>query len=115
MEQEPIKKQNILGITGVWTGAYAFFYEGVEISKGMPAFNNVFLRLLNDKRVDKLHLILFVDKSDVSLNIPEKYTDKIVIYPFNFNSRKKIFSLFLFLKVIIKGISIVNKEKINQI
>jgi glycosyltransferase involved in cell wall biosynthesis len=115
MEQEPIKKQNILGITGIWTGAYTFFYEGMEISKGMPAFNNVFLRLLNDKRVDKLHLILFVDKSDVSLKIPEKYSDKIILYPFNFNSSKKIFSLFLFLKVILKGISIVYKEKISQI
>jgi glycosyltransferase involved in cell wall biosynthesis len=115
MEQELIKKHNVLAITGVWTGAYSFFYEGKEISKGMPAFNNVFLRLLNDPRVNKLHLILLENENNVALNIPEKYRDKIIVYSFNFDSGNKLSSLMLFFKVIKKGVSIVKAEKISQI
>jgi hypothetical protein len=52
MEKE-LTKFDVLLVTNVWTGAAPFFYEGQENSKGMPAFNNVFYRLLKDQRVDK--------------------------------------------------------------
>lgn len=68
----------ILLLTNVWTGASSFFYEGSITSKGMPAFNNVFLRLLRDSRVSKIHIIIW--QPDHKINIPEEYKDKIKYY-----------------------------------
>lgn len=115
MAQGLIKKQNILGVSSLWTGAYPFFFEGNEISKGMPAFNNVFLRLLDDERVDKFYLFLIDKKPNKPLNIPHKYKNKIVIHLFDYNSSNRFFSIFLFLKIIIKGTSIVKSKKVTQI
>jgi glycosyltransferase involved in cell wall biosynthesis len=68
----------ILMLTNVWTGARPFFYEGVAESKGMPAFNNVFLRLLKDSRVSHFHIIIW--QPEQRIEIPTEYIDKITFY-----------------------------------
>lgn len=68
----------ILLLTNVWTGATSFFYEGNVRSKGMPAFNNVFLRLLDDPRVSLIHIIIW--QPDQKINLPKEYSDKIKYY-----------------------------------
>jgi glycosyltransferase involved in cell wall biosynthesis len=115
MAQGLIKKHNILGVSSLWTGAYPFFFEGNEISKGMPAFNNVFLRLLEDERVDRFHLFLIDKKPNKPLNIPDKYKNKLVIYLFDYNSSNRFLSIFLFLKIIVRGVSIVKSKKVTKI
>lgn len=113
MEQEPTnKKKAILALTSVWTGAMPFFYEGKDISTGMPAFYNVFTRLIKDERIDKVHLILLTKQAVV---IPPQYKDKLVVYAYPFNPNSKLQSALLFAKIIAKGIAIVKKEGIKQI
>lgn len=68
----------ILLLTNVWTGTTSFFYEGNVRSKGMPAFNNVFLRLLDDPRVSLVHIIIW--QPDQKINLPKEYSDKIKYY-----------------------------------
>lgn len=68
----------ILLLTNVWTGASSFFYEGSVRSKGMPAFNNVFLRLLKDSRISTVHIIIW--QPDQKINLPQEYKNKIRYY-----------------------------------
>ncbi|MFJ1322712.1 glycosyltransferase [Capnocytophaga canis] len=71
-------KMNILILTGVPTGTRSFFYEAKKESRGMPAFNNVFYRLLEDERVDKILIMLWQPTEEI--NIPKEYQNKIVVY-----------------------------------
>lgn len=114
MEKSDRIKLNILCISGVWTGAYPFFFEGSEKFKGMPAFSNVFLRLLNNPNVEKIHLLLF-NKYDLAVNIPDKYKTKLIIHSFDFIPNGRLSLLFMFIKIIIKGIKVVRSEKIDRI
>ncbi|MNK10376.1 D-inositol-3-phosphate glycosyltransferase [compost metagenome] len=98
----------ILILTSIWTGARPFFYEGKVVSKGMPAFNNVFLRLLEDKRVTKIHFMVWDPSGE--LKKPEIYKDKLVYYPITF--KWSFLSGFqMAVKSLFKGISIVRKNK----
>jgi len=106
---------NILIITNVWTGAKSFFYEGKEISTGMPAFNNVFLRILVDDRVDRIHIFLWLtDKSDI-IKIPEKYKHKVIPHPFYLRKKGVISFFILILTMIRTGVSIVKNDKVKRL
>ncbi len=106
---------NILLITNVWTGAQPFFFEGKEESKGMPAFNNVFYRLINDKRVSKIHIIVWLENKTDKIQIPVKYQDKITTYPFCVGDFSLLKKFLLILKIIKKGIQVVKNQKIKEI
>ena len=101
--------QEVLILTNVWTGATPFFYEGRKESKGMPAFNNVFFRLIDDSRISKLHIIIWQPEREIK--IPSEYSDKIFCYIVP----KRKTSLFNNLKLVfmtsILGKRIINKHK----
>jgi glycosyltransferase involved in cell wall biosynthesis len=110
-------KKKLLALTGVWSGVRPFFFEADENVGGMPAFFNVFKRLSLDERVEKVHLLLFVDTLEQvnQVNIPEKYKDKLVIYPYHFNPRSFFHSLWLFAKVVIKGYRIGRQNEVVEV
>lgn len=105
---------NLLIITSVWTGAKPFFYEGKIESQGMPAFTNVFFRLLEDKRINKVHIVLW-NLEDREIIIPEIYKDKVFVYPFALNGISKLASLFKIFQIIKKSTSLVKKNNIKRI
>ena len=104
---------NVLAIGCVWTGMKSFFYEGEERSNGMPAFYNVFIRLLNDPRIDTIYLLLLTTKQQVK--IPAKYKDKLVVYPYPYDHTNKIHALFVFLKILFRGLVIVKSKGIQRL
>ncbi|MCF7912210.1 MAG: glycosyltransferase [Candidatus Cloacimonetes bacterium] len=104
----------ILLITNLWIGVKDFFFKGKEDISGMPAFYNVFIRLLNSDKVEKVFVITFINSKPQKLNIPVKYINKIEVYPFFFRSKielllksilASILSLFLILSKRINVIS----------
>src|SRR5690606_20359682 len=101
---EQIKK-DILLVTSVWTGAVPFFYEGEESSKGMPAFNNVFYRLLNDDRVGTIHILVW--QPDRTVNIPSKYTGKVKTYTIGGKSMTLFQKMRLIYQTVALGVRIV--------
>ena len=104
MEKQLHKKKNLFIISGLWSGARDFFLEGDSVFSGMPAFSNVFLRLLESDRVNKIYFFLLLPKEDVDkINIATKYKNKIELRGFSFNPKNKLISLLLFIKVIVKS------------
>lgn len=98
----------ILLLTNVWTGATPFFYDGISDSKGMPAFNNVFLRLLVDPRVSIVHVIIW--QPDKNIKLPKEYIDKIKFYVIPKRSNGLINNLKLVYETTLLGIRIVNNN-----
>jgi glycosyltransferase involved in cell wall biosynthesis len=104
----------ILLVTNVWTGATPFFYDGILDSRGMPAFNNVFLRLLLDARVSVVHIIIW--QPDKNIKLPKEYRDKIKFYIISKRPNGLINSLKLFYKTTLLGVRIIKKNpKIERI
>ena len=104
----------ILLITNMWIGINDFFFKGKEDISGMPAFYNVFIRLLYSNKVEKVFIITFVNSKHQKIFIPEKFKNKIEVYPFFFRSKidlltksflASILSLFLILSKRINIIS----------
>jgi glycosyltransferase involved in cell wall biosynthesis len=98
----------ILLLTNVWTGATPFFYDGVSDSKGMPAFNNVFLRLLVDPRISIIHIIIW--QPDQNINLPKEFLDKIKLYIIPKRKDGLIHSLKLVYEVTLLGVKIIRKN-----
>lgn len=115
MVQELNKRYNLLIITNVWTGAYSFFYNGAEVFSGMPAFQKVFLKILEHHQVNEIHLILFDKKHDKSLLIPDRHKKKLKIYQFQLENKKTIKTFYTFIKVIIQGYNIIKKNNVERI
>lgn len=108
--------KEIICVTHVWTGMRAFFYEGIDNSSGMPAFYNVFKRLLLQKDVIKVHLILFTDTNFVDkITIPEVYREKVVIHAYSYQDKGFFYALWVFLKTTYKVLSICKKTTIIKI
>ena len=116
-QTEKMKQKNILTLTGVWTGVRPFFYEAKEDIAGMPAFYNVFKRLLDDERVNQVHLLLFVEGKEYmdKINIPQKYREKLILYPYFFDPRSFFHSLWLFVKIIFVSYGIIKKQNIKEV
>lgn len=106
---------NILLITNVWTGSQPFFFDAKEESKGMPAFNNVFYKLINNEKVNKIHILVWLEKKSDNIILPEKYKNKIITYPFCIEELNLLQKFFLILKMIYKGIQVCKKNNIKQI
>jgi glycosyltransferase involved in cell wall biosynthesis len=98
----------ILLLTNVWTGATPFFYDGISESKGMPAFNNVFLRLLVDPRISVIHIIIW--QPDHNINLPKEFLEKIKFYIIPKRKDGLINSLKLVFEAILLGVKIINKN-----
>jgi len=71
---------NLLLVSPLWTGVRSFFCFGDSSVSGMPAFYNVFIRLLHDDRIDQVHLILLI-KGDDQVSVPRGYENKLYLYP----------------------------------
>ena len=107
----------ILYVFSLWTGMQNFFLKGEEKITGMPAFANVFFRLLENKNIEKLYLLLFLRYKEISnnhnINIPLKFKNKLEIVPiFYTNSYDLLFKIPISL---LKGIMLVKKNKIDLI
>jgi glycosyltransferase involved in cell wall biosynthesis len=107
MEKE-LTKFDVLLVTNVWTGAAPFFYEGQENSKGMPAFNNVFYRLLKDQRVDKVYILIW--KPERKIHIPATYANKVKIYTVDQPTNSLLSKLSLMRKSVTLGVKIVRSN-----
>jgi len=68
----------IIYISSLWTGIKPFFTKGSPKNSGMPAFYEVFIRLLNNEKVDKIYIIFVSENSN--FQIPEEYTHKIEVF-----------------------------------
>ena len=106
-------KISILYISPLWSGIKPFFFEGKERISGMPAFFNVFKSILDDDKIEKIHMILFVYDDKSKIIIPEIYKNKIFVYPYFISGR---LSLYLnSVKAIINGVRLVYNQKIKSI
>jgi glycosyltransferase involved in cell wall biosynthesis len=115
MVEERIKKYDLLAITNVWTGAIPFFYDNKKEFKGMPAFSNVFISLLDDDRVNKIHLILFENPNAPQINIPDIYNSKLKIYNYTFSVKNKTSNIFLLFKVFYDAYKLIKKNKVKKL
>ncbi|MBL1410342.1 glycosyltransferase family 4 protein [Sphingobacterium faecale] len=113
MGKEQIRK-DVLLVTNVWTGAAPFFYEGQEKSKGMPAFNNVFYKILDDDRIGTIHVIVW--QPEYVISIPPKYNKKIQIYTVGERSTNLFQKFKLIYTAVSLGVRIVqNNSNIQQL
>lgn len=108
MEKE-LTKTDVLILTNVWTGAAPFFYDAKKESRGMPAFNNVFQRLIDDERISKLHIIIW--QPDRPIKIPIEYSEKISYYIISKRTRNILNDFRLVFETIIKGYKIVKENQ----
>lgn len=113
MEKE-LDVSEILILTNIWTGAAPFFYDGKVISTGMPAFYNVFINLLEDKRISRIHILIWQPNEEIRL--PEKYVEKIKYYIIPKCKSSFTNNLKIIYKSIVIGRKIVRKnDKIKNI
>ena len=71
----------ILAISYLWTGVIPFFSEGKTHRTGMPAFFEVWIRILENPGVKRLDLILFYDPKKVEeWEINDRFKEKLVIH-----------------------------------
>lgn len=98
----------ILLLTNVWTGARPFFYDGIAESKGMPAFNNVFMRLLKDSRVSVFHIVIW--QPDQKINIPAEYRKVIKFYVVPKNKAGIFRNLKIIFDTIKLGVNIIKQN-----
>ncbi len=109
-------KKDLLLISGIPTGMLDFFLKGEETYSGMPAFKEVFLSILNDERVGKIHLNLFVDASQKNkINIPQAYKTKVVIKEYFYDRSFPITSIISILRIIFGGIILGFSKKISGV
>lgn len=104
---------NILYVTPLWSGIKSFFHEGKERISGMPAFFNVFKSILDDDKIEKVYIILFIYNDTSEIVIPEKYQDKIRVHPYRIKGKLSIYSNTV--KAIFKGAGLVRKHNIKSI
>ncbi len=62
----------IVYITPLWSGLRPFFVDGSEMTSGMPAFYEVFTRLLNRSDVENIYVIAVFVKFDQVSVLPRK-------------------------------------------
>jgi len=102
--------KKVLMISPLWTGMKDFFLKAKDGSSGMPAFYNIFSRMLRDRRIDSIYLILFSGQK-FFVNIPQKYKYKLIIFPFFY--RNKIELIFKIMISIVKSLYLIKRNKIN--
>lgn len=101
-------KKNILLITKLWTGAEQFFLEGRDEFSGLPPFETLMRKLLILDEIDEIHILLFIpikksNKYKKTIHIPEKYIEKIKVYPVYYKNKfESITKAFLQIPKIIK-------------
>lgn len=106
-------RKNLIILSAFWSGIQAYFLNGDTNFKGMPAFTNTFLRLLDDKRVNIIYIIFFGNNIKTEYNIPKKYEHKVKVYGYSYTNK---YSAFLsMLKISIKISSLSFKHKIHFI
>lgn len=98
----------VIYVTPLWTGIEKFFLNGENNVSGMPAFFEVFKRMLNNKRIDKIYILLF--STNNKFKIPEEYDDKLVIINFNHN---KYLKPFVYISALVSIIKICKHNKIE--
>ncbi len=110
------ESKNILFITSVPSGLRKFFFAGEEVYTGMPAFKEVLLPLLNDERLNRLYIILFIKKIDINkVNIPDRFQDKIFVKSFYFDIENTLRSISSMFMALLYGIYIILNKKIYSI
>lgn len=103
----------ILYVTPLWSGLKPFFFSGELKAKGMPAFFKVFEFLLKDKRVESIHVLLFIANDNRIISIPPQYDKKLIVHPIYTKGR---LSLYIgLLKAILKGRKLIISNEINVV
>ncbi len=83
---------NVLLISPLWKGMEDFFLKGKSECHGMPAFYEVFIRLLRDDKINNIHLLLFGDFAETELIIPPtEHSKKLIVHPIKYNYKNKPF------------------------
>ena len=84
-------RKNLIILSAFWSGIQAYFLNGDTNFKGMPAFTNTFLRLLDDKRVNIIYIIFFGNNIKTEYNIPKKYEHKVKVYGYSYTNKYSAF------------------------
>ena len=106
-------KKNILLISFFWTGIRDFFLNRDEKFKGMPAFTNTFMKLVEHKNVGKVYVLFLGSKISTTYHIPVKYQTKLEVYGYSYS--KGATALWAILNLGIRALRIVVFKKIYLI
>ena len=107
---------NLALICPVPTGMKEFFFSGRMHFEGMPAFQEVFLRLLEDQRVGQI--LLFVplgEPGSKKLHLPERYTDRVVLHEVYYNRSTPIRSVMSLTKLALRIARLHQSGKIDRV
>lgn len=100
----------VLAISFLWTAMIPFFKDGKETRSGMPAFFEMWIRLLTAKHIKNVYLILLVDKGQLDeVKVPDKYKDKLKVYVIF--RKKGIFQLLYLFEIYFVSRRVILKEK----
>lgn len=106
----------IVYYSGMFSGLLPFLKEGKALITGMPAFFNVFKSFLDDSKIEKLYLFLFIDVNNYGkfqITTEQDCQNKLIVFSYFYSNRISLF--FAVFYSIIKGISLCMKQNISFI